>query len=624
MCGLLAVLGLPAGSDITEQRIELARDVMSSRGPDAASFSKFEDSSGKTGYLAHRRLSIQDLSSAAEQPMHSASGRCSIVYNGEVYNTDELRSGLEARGILFRTTSDTEVILEGYEVWGPEVVDKLNGMFAFVIWDRKNQTAFLARDRVGIKPLYMARHAGGLACASDMRALTALGYGGEINQDALALYLMLGYVPAPRSIWNGIEKIEAGETLLWSVDGSEKRNIYWSAPTDTDFEGSGPRIDDLIDMVVEEHLLSDVPLGLFLSGGIDSSVIAASIAGLGSSASHNITALTVAYPGDATSNEAPIAIKTAEILGLEVQELALVAASDHSYGRAVSTLDEPLAYNAVVSQSAISELAAKSGLKVVLSGDGGDEVFGGYRWHLPAKLEDYAYHKRGGVSGMIKSLTPNERQRRQDITLGQRFRNLSDLAFHAYRVFPALRPDHVADIVVGMSKSHCEQLLLDALDRHDAPALPWKRRMQRVDLYTFCQDVVLPKVDRAGMAYSVEARPPLLDHRIVEWGLSRPISDEFDAKPKNALRGIVRSRGLGFLLDQPKRGFSLKLGVSPDAQGVKAAIDRESKMLGISQSWDQTIHRRVEHYQIKMDTLLFLSLWSDQTTQDSGAPGSNT
>jgi asparagine synthase (glutamine-hydrolysing) len=622
MCGLLAILGLPANSPIKELHVNAARDLMANRGPDAAATLGEQDASGQQLFLAHRRLSIQDLSVAAEQPMTSGSGRCSIVYNGEVYNTDALRRALGQEGVRCRTTSDTEVILEGYERWGQSVVERLHGMFAFLIWDRRSNSAFLARDRIGIKPLYIAQRGRTLACASDARALRALGFGTEIDRDALALYLMLGYVPAPRSIYAGIHKLEAGTTMTWLPSGKVSKQSYWSAPTDTDYEMSRPPLGQLIDTVVEEHLLADVPLGLFLSGGIDSSVIASSIASMGPGLAKNVTALTVAYPGNVESDEAPVARRTATQLGLPLTELALISAEDHGFDVASAAMDEPLAFNAIVSQSAISQLAAKSGLKCVLTGDGGDEIFGGYRWYKSASLVDFELPRATGVRGRLKSFTPREIRRFKDGKRGQAFRSISDLTLHAFRLFPALRPDHVADLAQDFDQDHCTSLIEEALSKHDAPRLPTKRRMQRIDLYTFCQDVVLPKVDRAGMAYSIEARPPLLDHRVIEWGLSNPITEGSDSEPKGAMREILRDRGLEFLLDEPKRGFSLKLGAELDETQVQGTISKAMGHLGLAEDWERTLHRQVEKRLYKLDTLLFLSLW--QAQQYPALPGLGT
>ncbi|MCY4180094.1 MAG: hypothetical protein OXD48_07435, partial [Litoreibacter sp.] len=236
MCGLLAVYVSPNAPPLSRKAIDAARDLMAQRGPDAAATLEIPAQNGATHLMAHRKLSIQDLSSRAEQPMTSASGRCTIVYNGEVYNTAALRRDLGEHGVVCRTSSDTELILEGYELFGAKIVEKLNGMFAFSIWDRKDQSAFFARDRVGIKPLYIAKTETGIACASDLRPLRALGYGKDMDQEAQALYLMLGYVPTPRTIWRRIEKLPAGTMLHWSADGTVRRETYWSAPEDTDYE----------------------------------------------------------------------------------------------------------------------------------------------------------------------------------------------------------------------------------------------------------------------------------------------------------------------------------------------------------------------------------------------------
>ncbi|MEM9585556.1 MAG: asparagine synthase (glutamine-hydrolyzing) [Pseudomonadota bacterium] len=606
MCGIIGVFEKRPGMGADLGRLNAARDVMIRRGPDAAGDLCFEGTDGCHHYMGHRRLSIQDLSDLAAQPMTSASGRFSIVYNGEVYNVSALTKEINDQGVTLKSTSDTEVILEGYALWGPSVIEKLNGMFALAIWDHRENALFVARDRIGIKPLYVTQNEAGFAFASDVRALRDLGYGDDLDQEALALYLMLGYVPAPRSIWSGIEKLEAGTTLLWTADREARKSTYWSAPTETDFEQSVPDLEDLIDEVVEEHLLSDVPLGLFLSGGIDSSVIAASIAGMGHHKA-DITALTVAYPDVATGDEAPVAERTAKILGMDLHRLELGARNIPSFKEAAGTLDEPLAYNAVVSQTAISELAAQTGLKVVLTGDGGDEVFGGYRWY--ADVPDTVDAVRTGWVERLKQLKPSNRLRVRERNMAASFRGQCKLFDHAARLFPAFRPEQTAQLLGTVTADACSDLLREALSRHDAPGMHWKRRRQRIDLYTFCQDVCLPKVDRAGMAFSIEARPPLLDHRIVEWGLSRPVTETYDAAPKNALRRIVENRGLGFLLSEPKRGFSLKMAATPDTRTMSREIDAQASALGLSDHWAQISHRRTQNYQYMMDTLYFLCLW---------------
>ncbi|TYC50009.1 asparagine synthase (glutamine-hydrolyzing) [Rhodobacterales bacterium] len=605
MCGILGAVGaLPVGP-LDETLILEARDLMRSRGPDSGGYLELSDGHAGSCFLAHRRLAIQDLSESGSQPMRSADGRYVIIYNGEVYNAGPLRSQLEKLGTCFRSTSDTEIILEGYARWGADVVEKLHGMFAIAIWDDIEHRLFLARDRLGIKPLYISNSTGYFAFASDLRALRHLGLGREIAPQALWLYLALGYVPAPRSIWAGIEKLEAGQYLSWRAGKKPTVTQYWRAPDDTDFEGKPEAIEALISSVVEEQLLSDVPVGLFLSGGLDSSLIASSLAELGRT-NDNLVAITAAFPGNDLNNEAPIAERTAKQLGIPLYCLELAHDIDPYFDAAVAAMDEPIAYNAIVTQAGVSQLACEAGLKVVLTGDGGDEVFGGYTWHYP---------KAGETQGLfdfrfIDLFNSKELKRKVSQLKAARFEAKSEHFSYMRSVFPALRPGEIADLLSGARATHIEDLLLEVFERYNAPRLPQKRRWQRIDLYTFCQDVVLPKVDRTGMAFSVEARPPLLDHRIVEWGLSRPMSDNFDAVPKNVIRQILEKRGLGFLLTEAKRGFSLKSRGGPKI-AKREFVKQNIRNVGLTGKWERSINRKTESFGHKLETLYWLSRWHE-------------
>lgn len=605
MCGIIGLCGDP---DFDLERFDTARDLMQARGPDGFASARLGRPDTVAVLFGHRRLAIQDLTDAGGQPMTSANGRYVIVYNGEVYNAPDLRRQLAYKGVRFRSTSDTEVILEGFAHWGAETVEKLNGIFAFAIWDTVDHKLFAARDRVGIKPFYFACAGGRFAFASDARALRALGFGAEIDDESLGLYLCLGYVPAPRSIWKGIAKLDAGHFLEWSAATGMARRCYWSAPEDTDFDGQPDALEALIDGVVEEQLLSDVPVGLFLSGGLDSSAIAAAIVANSSSAK-GVTALTIGFPENAAADESSVALRTARELGLGCQKLDLTGNTRSYYSPAFEALDEPLGYSAIVTQTAISRLASEAGLKVVLSGDGGDEVFGGYRWygqslHALRQASMSAAGARGANDIPFSSLRRTEFHRARVAKLVENSPHIS----HARSVFPALRPDQAAAMFPRLAVVPIAELMEETLKRHDAPRLPEKRRRQRIDLYTFCQDVVLPKVDRAGMASSVEARPPLLDHRIIEWALSRPISDYDDGKPKAALRRIIEKRGLGFLLEQPKRGFSLRSRQRYSRIAMRRAISRRGRLLGLNTHWQKHL-KTFRGDRNELETLFFLTEW---------------
>lgn len=581
---------------------------MQSRGPDGFGSASFISINGGTIRLGHRRLSVQDLSEAGHQPMTSACGRYSIVYNGEVYNAPDLRKQLEVSGHFFRSNSDTEVILEGFSLWGTSVVERLHGMFAFAIWDNLEGCLFAARDRVGIKPFYFWESNGEFAFASDARAIRALGFGQEIDQHAMALYLCLGYVPSPRSIWKGIAKLDSGCILKWSHSSGVTTVRYWAAPDDTDFIENTKPLDQLIDEIVTQQLLSDVPIGLFLSGGIDSSVIASSLAD-GSNLSSKITALSIGFPGRRGADEAPLAEKTAKILGLNYQKLELDANTRPYYEKSIETLDEPLAYSAIVTQTAISQLAMELGLKVVLTGDGGDEVFGGYRWYTHSLKEvQTSVDKNPSQRSPFASIFACYRKREQAHEASKSFVSKDPLFAHALSVFRGLLPVQVAAIFPSLSESDILNLLHEVLYRHDAPKLSEKRRRQRIDLHTFCQDAVLSKVDRAGMAYGIEARPPLLDHRLIEWAISRPINNSDDEAPKNSLRRIIHSRGLGFLLTQPKRGFSLQSRNRISRRSMKTNIAWEASKIGLSKDWAKHLRSR-RGDRLELETLFFLSKW---------------
>lgn len=603
MCGIIGLCGAPHAVTITPDRLIAARDTMQSRGPDDAGYAHYEDGPGV--HFGHRRLSIQDLSPLGAQPMVSGSGRYAIVYNGEVYNTATLRTRLEGLGHSFCGHSDTEVILEGFAAWGPDVVSKLNGMFAFAIWDRADQVLTLVRDRVGIKPLYMVSGAKGLAFASDARALRALGFGAEIDPDALSLYLALGYVPAPHCIWAGITKVPPGTIQQWRAGEAVQSQTYWTPPEDIDAAPNPTDLATLIDEVVEEQLVSDVPIGLFLSGGIDSSVVASSLAACGRTGD-GIVAMTVGFPGQEDSDEAPLAERTAEHLGLPLRVLSMSEDPRAKVTDAMRSLDEPLAYSAIVTQTAISELARQAGVTVVLTGDGGDEGFAGYRWY-DRPLADL---RPPNARSLWDHIVPRKRMKHAEHALDAAWRGRSPHAAHAHGVYGGLRPDQIARLQ-GRSATEVEALILETLAIYDAPRLPELRRRQRLDLMTFCMDAVLSKVDRAGMAFGIETRPPLLDHRVLEWGLARPVVS--GEAPKGPLRAILQDRGLGFLLDAPKRGFSLKAQNTPSLETISRDIGEMSPHLGLSVPWSDIVLRGTRHFAQRRNLLHWLALWRRET-----------
>ncbi|MDJ0637888.1 MAG: asparagine synthase (glutamine-hydrolyzing) [Paracoccaceae bacterium] len=608
MCGILAFCA-PSSRNLPDSgAFDFALSIMETRGPNAGGTRCIEGDGGAVALFGHRRLSIQDLSAAGAQPMSSACKRFAITYNGEVYNAPALRRQLEEKGIRFRSTSDTEVILEGFAVWGKAILDKLHGMFAFAIWDRIEQKLTVARDHIGIKPLYYAMDDRGIALASDARALKAIGFGSTIDADSQALYLMLGYVPAPHSIWTGINKLEPGSFLEWSPGSDPKIGQFWSAPDALDHEGESQDLADLIDEVVEEQLLSDVPIGVFLSGGIDSSLIASSIAQLKDIKS-DLVCLSVGFPENPAADEAPVAKRTAEALGLTLDVLPLAQGVRPSYREAVATLDEPLSFSAIVTQVAISRLAAEHGLTVVLTGDGGDEVFGGYVWYDTALAN---VHRRYTEEFSLPlGIFPSARARRKEALLDYDWAQSHPAVAHLQSVYSGMRPDQAAALL-NRSEADLRELLLSTIKAHYVPSLPERRWRQRLDLYTFCADVVLPKVDRATMACSIEARPPLLDDRIIDWALSRPVTPENDGTPKAPLRAILKKRGLGFLLDEPKRGFSLKSKDKPSRKMMESEVDANRNAFPLSSDWRSALPKSAPLHGHRLALLHWFALWAEE------------
>jgi len=588
MCGIIGSVG-ENGARLNMQR---ALESMQHRGPDGSGEVALEGANNSV-WFGHRRLAILDLSDAGAQPMWSDCGRYVITYNGEVYNSGELRAELEAAGRRFVSTCDTEVIVNGYAEWGDAIVTRLVGMFAFAVWDQEKEELFLARDRVGMKPLFYAATPAGITFASDANALRQIGSFDTLDPEALALFLVFGYVPSPFAIWRGMAKLPAAHCLTWRAkDGVVSCRAYWAPPDCID--GRVPGADEaeaLIDEVVSDHLLSDVPVGVFLSGGLDSSLIASCAVRADSDA--QLRALTVGFPGT-QDDEMAIGATTAEAIGLKWEGFPLTSdMATARFGPSIATLDEPFSYSAIVTQFAVSGRAATKN-KVMLSGDGGDEMFGGYRWYDNLDAQ--------------QKLRPNRFGRLSPRAMLERFSARSSRHRNLRRIAGAFAPEMAADIVANIKPSRVVALVDGLLDRYDAPGLPLKRRLQRIDLMTFCADCICTKIDRAGMAHSLEVRPPLLDHRIADFALSVPISPSYDGEPKAILRTILKRRGLGHLLTQPKRGFSFKGTDGLQSEGTISQLNRNAAM---AVDWQAKLGRPSKFTAGQTRAIDYLGKWLD-------------
>ena len=576
MCGIAGFLELErrSGTQALEAVAQAMAAKLAHRGPDARGV--FVDADAGIA-LSHTRLSIIDLSPAGAQPMTSSCGRYVITYNGEIYSAPELRPELEALGRRFRGHSDTEIIVEGIAAWGVRAtVERLIGMFAFAVFDRKERRLSLVRDRLGIKPLYWGRQNGRIVFASELKAFEALPeWRPEIDHDALASYLRFAYVPSPHSIYRGIDKLAPGTGVSIEADGKADLWTYWSlmdvatrgraAPLDLGAGEATDALESLLGDAVQRRLVSDVPLGAFLSGGIDSSTVAAMMRAR-SNAPVRTYSIGFAEKG---YDEAPHAKAVAEHLGTEHTELYVSPEEVEGVIPALPTIyDEPFADSSQVPTYLLSKLTRQH-VTVALSGDGGDELFAGYNRHRFARLLTGTPEAAGKVLACGLGMVGPALWERVFGLLPQRQRlpHPSEKIFKAaamlregrqgaYRALvsawhePETLVKHGAELKGAVFDASIAAKLPDALDR-----------MQYLDAATYLPDDILTKVDRASMAVALEVRVPLLDHRVVEltWRLpSRLLMRR--GTSKWLLRQVLYRHVPKHLVERPKMGFTLPIG----------------------------------------------------------------
>jgi asparagine synthase (glutamine-hydrolysing) len=540
MCGIAGTAGFVPAEAARQGALSAMRD----RGPDGA---REWQSAAPPVWFGHRRLAIIDIGHDGDQPMALADRPdVVIIFNGEIYNYRSVRAELEALGRRFVTASDTEVLLQAYATWGDDFLDRIEGMFAFALFDGGKRTITLARDPVGQKPLYYRQLGSRLIFASTAEALRRLDPTiGALSATALCYVLSLGYVPAPHSMWDGVHCVKPGHRLTWSETGEMREERYWAPPTVIgDTNADADAFAALFDTVCLEHTVSDVPVGLFLSGGIDSSAVGAAL----SKAGKPLHSYTLGFANSRNSEHA-IAAETARHLGLPATELRIerVAVDDlrHAVARAVP---EPQGYSALLTMYAIAERAAGA-MKVMLSGDGGDELFGGYGWYVPPNrfLAPFAEHLRAAFG-------PGHATRGAIA----KFAHRSPLHAHAMRVFHRFLPEEAAAVFAPLAPRFDEETMLAPLAEHYLPDWPRQRALQRVDLMTFCSGSVLAKVDRMAMAHSLEVRAPFLDRRVIDWALTRQPEPLKRGQGKPLLRRYLAGRVPASVLTHAKQGFSLR------------------------------------------------------------------
>ncbi|OLB60622.1 MAG: asparagine synthase (glutamine-hydrolyzing) [Acidobacteria bacterium 13_2_20CM_2_66_4] len=616
MCGITGKFSY-GGAPIDPELLTAMTDAVTHRGPDAAGY-YLGDGIG----LGHRRLSIIDLSTG-DQPLTNEDRTVWVVFNGEIYNFHEVRRELEAAGHRFCTRSDTEVIVHGYEEWGDECVSRFGGMFAFALWDVRRRRLMLARDRLGVKPLYFARLPNGLVFGSEIKSLLQdESVPREWRADALDAYLTLEYIPGPATIYEHVEKLPPGHVLI--AEGGEVRlRQYW----DLRFTGDGDagredeyleRLDALLRDSVRMRLISDVPIGAFLSGGIDSSTV---VAYMVETSDAPVVTTSVGF-AERAFDELEHARVVAEHLGCEHHPVVANPDVRDLLPKLAWHFDEPFADPSAVPTYYVSA-AARERVTVALSGDGGDELWAGYARH---RVEQWEARVRGWLGPWVSRIAGHVgRQLPRGIkgarAIGHLALSPDDACAHkhAYDIFEADRKAalYTADFKRALRGADPFATFRAAWNACGSPD-PLDRALY-VDVKTYMLDDILTKVDRMSMAVSLETREPLLDHRLLEFAATVPTSLKLRGnRGKYLLRRVLERRVPRAILERPKQGFEPPTGewlCGPLAEMTgDLLLDGRLHRRGlfrrdqIERMWGEHRTGRRDHRE-RLWTLVMLELW---------------
>jgi asparagine synthase (glutamine-hydrolysing) len=628
MCGILGVVGHP----IEPGRLAVLAATMAHRGPDAAGVLHWPD-----GGMAHRRLSILDVSAAANQPFTDPDDRAALVFNGEIYNYLELRAELEAAGAVFRTNSDTEVLLHGYLHWGDDVVPRLNGMFAFAVWDRARRRLLLARDRLGKKPLYLAALPdGGLLFASELKPLIASGLvDTALDPEALRDYLQLNYVLHPKTLLRGVRQMPPGHLGRWQ-DGSLRQERYWDLAACYREPRLVARDEELIDELgglmadaTRRRLFSDVPLGGFLSGGVDSSAVTALMRQAGATDLHTFSVEFSSPEYD----EGAYSRLAARLLGTRHHPHLVDEAVGDCLPTFAALLDSPLGDDSAVSAYFLCRWARRH-VTVALSGDGADELFAGYTTYVADLLHRRLGPLRRPASMAARALAPLLSEKGAKLSRRFQARRFADGlgqdacgAHFAWRqvlgddLLPLVAPDLLAAAgpytPADVFRGHYD----------DAAGADWLDRLLYVDCKTWLVDDILVKVDRVSMAASLECRSPFLDYRVVEWAARLPRRLKLRGRQKKvAVRELARRWLPPEIVDRKKAGFNsptVEWMAGPLREMVRAALAGGLERLGVrwgggvERLWD-AFQAGAGHHRYALWGLLILALWERQVLAARG------
>lgn len=537
MCGIAGYIDTQ--KQVKPEQLLAIRDLLAHRGPDDAGIYISDDNA--IG-LAHRRLSFLDLSQAGKQPMLANDGRYAVSFNGEIYNYRELKIELEQKGYQFLTETDTEILLHGYSAWGNQLPQKLKGMFAFAIYDHQQKILFLARDRFGIKPLFYGIHDNIFVFASELKSILSVSsFPRNIRKKSVGEFLANRYIPTPHTMWENIFKLPPAHWMEVKLsDLNITKKAYWKLQpkaSNISDENVQEHVDQLLSESLKKHLLSDVQIGSFLSGGMDSSALVMLMKEVGY---EPIDTFSIGFE-NWDESEHLYAKKVADALQVDLHTLLMDKISLATVEKLMYHYDDPIADISILPTYAVSGLAVKT-VKAVVSGEGADESFGGYWWHQPSKFH-YA----------------NSFQKFKANLVGKSF---SDIKKHYIEAMSMGLFDH-DELQKAFTEQWNEAILEDPFshfDQFEEKGIATLKQIQYLDIHTFMSELILTKVDRASMAHSLEVRVPFLDHELVEYMFTLPEKSYFDPQvQKSRIRNLLAGKVPQEIYERKKQGF-----VGPD------------------------------------------------------------
>ncbi len=619
MCGIAGFVGEGSTEVLSSMIAKLAH-----RGPDDTGI-WYEDMVG----FAHARLSIVDLSSGGHQPMHSKDGSVSIIFNGEIYNYQELREELRGRGRVFRSESDTEVIIQAYEVWGEKSFERLRGMYAFCLYDKKSGITFLVRDRMGEKPLYWTHAQGTLVFASEPKALFVHPrVSKELSPEGVLSYLVHDAVLTPGSIFAHIQKLQPAVYLKY-VKGQMSTHVYWhppvNAPSQLSFSEAKEKLDELFSKSVSSQMVADVPVGVFLSGGLDSSLVAYYAQ---QGRQQPIHTFSLGFT-DSSYDESPYARQVAATLGTEHHERIVSAGEVRgALSALVPRLDEPIADPAILPNYLLS-CFAREHVKVALGGDGGDELFAGYQTFTAEKLLHW-YRllpdvvRRGMIERIVEHLPVSHRYFSFDFKAKQFLRGARVPERYAHQAWlESFSTEEQKEILTPAYRAHMPEHPYHDIDVILSEVAQGDIHLQNTYFYlrTYMLDDILAKVDRASMYTSLEVRAPFLDVALVEFALSLPWDFKYRGmQGKYILRELMKDRLPKNIVNRKKHGFGIPVGswfrhewreflkdtLSPERVRATGVFSPEAVERLVCEHQDGTHNHRK-----KLWSLLVFHLWYD-------------